>query len=99
MLQGKRLVITGVLTDDSIAWHAARIAQEQGADVVCTGFGRGLRLTERSVQRLPNPVDVHELDINDGTHVEAFVEINVAASVGRRCNANACGQAGRCGDI
>jgi NAD(P)-dependent dehydrogenase (short-subunit alcohol dehydrogenase family) len=40
---------------------------------VCTGFGRGLRLTERSVQRLPNPADVHELDINDPEHVERFV--------------------------
>ena len=36
MLEGKRLVITGVLTDDSIAWHAARVAQEQGAEVVLT---------------------------------------------------------------
>jgi meromycolic acid enoyl-[acyl-carrier-protein] reductase len=72
LLEGKRLVITGVLTDDSIAWHTARIAQEEGAEVVCTGFGRGLRLTERSVQRLPNPADVHELDINDPDHVEAF---------------------------
>jgi meromycolic acid enoyl-[acyl-carrier-protein] reductase len=70
LLEGKRLVITGVLTDDSIAWHAARIAQEQGAEIVCTGFGRGLRLTERSVQRLPHECDVHELDINDADHVE-----------------------------
>jgi meromycolic acid enoyl-[acyl-carrier-protein] reductase len=70
LLDGKRLVITGVLTDDSIAWHAARIAQEQGAEIVCTGFGRGLRLTERSVQRLPHECDVHELDINDADHVE-----------------------------
>jgi meromycolic acid enoyl-[acyl-carrier-protein] reductase len=73
LLDGKRLVITGVLTDDSIAWHTARIAQEQGAEVVCTGFGRGLRLTERSVQRLPQPADVHELDINDPAQVDEFV--------------------------
>lgn len=73
LLEGKRLVITGVLTDDSIAWHTARIAQEEGAEVVCTGFGRGLRLTERSVQRLPKPADVFELDINDPEHVERFV--------------------------
>ena len=72
LLEGKRLVITGVLTDDSIAWHTARIAQEEGAEVVCTGFGRGLRLTERSVQRLPSPADVFELDINDPEHVERF---------------------------
>lgn len=70
LLQDKKLLITGVLTDDSIAWHAARIAQEQGAEIVVTGFGRGLRLTERSVQRLPEPCDVLELDINDQDHVE-----------------------------
>ena len=73
LLEGKRLVITGVLTDDSIAWHTARVAQEEGAEVVCTGFGRGLRLTERSVQRLPKQADVHELDINDPDHVDRFV--------------------------
>lgn len=69
LLEGKRLVVTGVLTDDSIAWHAARIAQEEGAEIVCTGFGRGMRLTERAVQRLPRPCEVHELDINDPDHM------------------------------
>lgn len=72
LLEGKRLLITGVLTDDSIAWHAARVAQEEGAEMVATGFGRGMRLTERSVQRLPRPCDVIELDINDPTQVEAM---------------------------
>lgn len=74
LLEGKRLVITGVLTDDSIAWHTARIAQEEGADIVATGFGRGLRLTERAVQRLPSRCDVLELDINDPDHVSALTE-------------------------
>ncbi|HZD23363.1 MAG TPA: enoyl-ACP reductase FabI [Acidimicrobiia bacterium] len=73
LLENKNLLITGVLTDDSIAWHTARVAQEEGADIVCTGFGRGLRLTERSVQRLPQECDVLELDINDASHVEAVV--------------------------
>jgi len=72
LLKGKRLLITGVLTDDSIAWHAARVAQEQGAEVIATGFGRGMRLTERSVRRLPEPCDVLELDINDPGRVEAL---------------------------
>ena len=72
LLEGKKLLITGVLTDDSIAWHVARIAQEEGADIVVTGFGRGMRLTERSVQRLSSPCDVLELDINDPSHVEAL---------------------------
>ncbi|HEY5686563.1 MAG TPA: enoyl-ACP reductase FabI [Acidimicrobiia bacterium] len=69
LLKDKRLLVTGVLTDDSIAWHVARIAQEEGAEIVCTGFGRGMRLTERSVQRLPDPCSVYELDINDPDHV------------------------------
>lgn len=74
LLEDKKLLITGVLTDDSIAWHVARVAQEQGAELVCTGFGRGLRITERSVQRLPTPADVLELDINDPGQVDAVME-------------------------
>ncbi|MEX1207055.1 MAG: enoyl-ACP reductase FabI [Acidimicrobiia bacterium] len=73
LLDGKRLLITGVLTDDSIAWHSARIAQEQGASIVLTGFGRGMSLTERSAKRLPDPPDVIELDINDPAHMDALV--------------------------
>jgi len=73
LLDGKRLVITGVLTDNSIAWHTARIAQEEGARIVLTGFGRGLSLTERSCRRLPDPPDVYELDINDPVHMDTMV--------------------------
>ena len=73
LLEGKRLVITGVLTGDSIAWHTARIALEQGAEIVLTGFGRGLSLTRRAASRLPSTPDVIELDINDGEHMEALV--------------------------
>jgi len=72
LLEGKKLLITGVLTDDSIAWHVARIVQQEGAEIVATGFGRGMRLTERSVRRLPEPCDVLELDINDPAHVGAL---------------------------
>jgi enoyl-[acyl-carrier protein] reductase I len=74
LLAGKRVLITGVLTDDSIAWHAARIAQEQGADVILTGFGRGVRITERSAKRLPETPDVLEMDINDPQQVQAVVD-------------------------
>ncbi len=74
LLTDKKLVVTGVLTDDSIAWHVARVALEEGADIVCTGFGRGLRLTTRSVQRLPRVPDVVELDINDPSQVEGLTE-------------------------
>ena len=65
MLAGKRILITGVLTDDSIAWHVARVAQEQGAEVALTGFGRAMRLTARSAKRLPKDAEVFELDINE----------------------------------
>ena len=82
LLEGKRLVITGVLTDGSIAWHTARIAQEEGAEIVLTGFGRGMSLTERSANRLPVAPPVLELDINDPEHVAAL-----AADLDRRWGA------------
>ena len=72
LLEGKRLVITGVLNDSSIAWHVARVAQEEGAEVVLTGFGRGMALTERVARRLPSTPDVLELDINQPAHMEAL---------------------------
>jgi enoyl-[acyl-carrier protein] reductase I len=73
LLEGKKLVITGVVTHSSIAWHVARIAQEEGAEVVLTSFGRGMRLTERASKRLPVPTDVLELDINDQEHMDTVV--------------------------
>ncbi len=73
LLDGKRLVITGVLTNDSIAWHSARVAQEQGAEIVLTSFGRAMRLTERAAKRLPDPPDVLEWDVNEPSHMEAVV--------------------------
>lgn len=60
---GQRLVITGVLTKQSIAWEVARQAQLDGADVVLTGFGRTRRMTERAAKALPAPCDVLELDV------------------------------------
>jgi len=74
LLAGKRLLITGVLTDGSIAWHTARVALEQGAEIVLTGFGRGMRLTERAARRLPRECDVRQLDVNDPSHMEALAE-------------------------
>lgn len=72
LLEGRRLLITGVLDTRSIAFHVAREAQEQGAEVVLTGFGRGKRLTERAATRLPVPVDVLELDVTDPSHIDAL---------------------------
>jgi len=71
VLSDKKLLITGVITRDSIAWEAARQAQEAGADVVLTGFGRARRLTERAANSLPEPADVLELDVNNPADLDA----------------------------
>jgi meromycolic acid enoyl-[acyl-carrier-protein] reductase len=62
ILAGKRILVTGVLTDSSIAFHVARVAQEEGATVILTGFGR-MSLVERIAKRLPEPPPVLELDV------------------------------------
>ena len=69
LLEGKRFLITGVLTPQSIAFAAARSAQEQGAEIVLTNFGRGVSLTEKVAKRLPDPPDVMELDVNEPGHI------------------------------
>ena len=72
LLADRKLVVTGVLNDSSIAFSVARLAQEQGADVVLTSFGRGMRVTERAARRLPTPPDVLELDVTDEAHFETL---------------------------
>jgi len=64
LLSDKRLLITGVLTDASIAFHVARLAQEEGATVVLSSQARTRRLTERIAGRLPSPAPVVELDVS-----------------------------------
>jgi meromycolic acid enoyl-[acyl-carrier-protein] reductase len=71
ILDGKRILVTGVLTDSSIAFHVARIAQEQGAAVILTGFGR-LSLVERIAKRLPDPPPVLELDVKDAAQLDSL---------------------------
>ncbi|MEV6860124.1 enoyl-ACP reductase FabI [Streptosporangium subroseum] len=73
ILEGKRLLITGVLTDASIAFSVAKLAQEQGAKVVLTGFGR-LSLVERIAKRLPEPPPVLELDVTSTEHLESLAD-------------------------
>jgi len=72
ILAGKRLLITGVITKDSIAFHAAEQAQREGATVLLSSFGRVRRMTERAAQRLPEPVDVVELDVNRPEDLEGL---------------------------
>jgi enoyl-[acyl-carrier protein] reductase I len=71
LLDGKHIVITGVLTDASLAYGVATLAQQEGADIVLTGAGRALSLTERTARKLPTPVDVYELDVTQPAHLEA----------------------------
>jgi len=73
MLEGKRLLITGVLTKGSIAYTVAERAQQGGAELLLTGFGRTRRMTERAAARLPDPPDVLELDVNNPADFEALV--------------------------
>jgi len=83
LVDGRRLLITGVLTEDSIAYTVARRAQEEGAQIVLTGFGRGLRITQRIAKRLGDPApDVLELDVNEPEQLTA-----VAADLEQRWGA------------
>jgi enoyl-[acyl-carrier protein] reductase I len=79
LLDGKRLLVTGVLNDASIAFSVARLAQEHGAEVVLTSFGRAMSLTQRTARRLPEAPEVVELDVTNQEHLD-----NLAGTVGGR---------------
>jgi meromycolic acid enoyl-[acyl-carrier-protein] reductase len=72
LLEGKKLLITGVLNDDSIAFGVAKLAQEQGAEIVLTSFARAMSLTRRTARRLTPEPDVVELDVTNAEHLEAL---------------------------
>jgi enoyl ACP reductase len=72
LLDGKRIVVTGVLNDASIAFATARLAQEQGAEIVLTGAGRGLSLTKRTARKLPTEPPVLELDVTVQEQIEGL---------------------------
>jgi enoyl ACP reductase len=74
LLKGKTVLVTGVLTDRSIAFSVARLAAEQGARVVLSGFGRTASLTSRIAKRLPGEPPVVELDVTDESHLAALPE-------------------------
>lgn len=71
LLDGKNIVITGVLTDASLAFGVAKLAQEEGAQIVLTGAGRGLSLTRRTARKLPTEPEVLELDVTVPEHLVA----------------------------
>jgi enoyl ACP reductase len=74
LLDGKRLLVTGVLTDRSIAFGVARVAQEEGAEVVLTSFGRQMKITQTIAKRLPKPAPVIELDVTSAEDLAALPE-------------------------
>ncbi|CAB4891790.1 unannotated protein [freshwater metagenome] len=76
ILAGKNVLVTGVLTDSSIAFHIAKVAQEEGAQVVLTSFGRAMSITKRISARLPQEAPVLELDVTNEEHLA-----NLAAAV------------------
>lgn len=74
LLEGKKLLVTGVLMDTSIAFHIAKIAQEEGAQVVLTSFGRTMKITTTISRRLPQPVEIVELDVTNTEHLDTLAE-------------------------
>ncbi len=82
LLDGKKIVITGVLTDASLAFGVAKIALQEGAEIVLTGAGRGISLTQRTARKLGDDIDVFEFDVTVPEHV-ALVREAVAAKWGR----------------
>ena len=81
-MKDKKLLITGVLTPQSIAFAAAASAQEHGAEIVLTNFGRTVSLTQKVAKRLPQLADVLEMDVTDEAHIEA-VQQELASRWGR----------------
>jgi enoyl-[acyl-carrier protein] reductase I len=82
LLDGKKIVITGVLTDASLAYGVAKLALQEGAEIVLTGAGRGISLTQRTARKLGDNIDVFEFDVTVPEHV-ASVRDAVAAKWGR----------------
>lgn len=74
LLDGKRILVTGVLNDASIAFSVARRAQEEGAEVVLSSFGRVMRLTERTAKRLPSEPTIVELDVSNTEDLGALAD-------------------------
>jgi enoyl-[acyl-carrier protein] reductase I len=74
LLEGKTLLVTGVLTDRSIAFETARVAQDEGARVILTAFGKGARLTKATARRLPREAPVEQLDVTDQADLDSLAD-------------------------
>jgi enoyl-[acyl-carrier protein] reductase I len=75
ILEGKRILVAGVTMDTSIGFAVAKVAQEQGATVLISNFGRALSITKRIARRLPVEPPVLELDVTDPEHLERLPEL------------------------
>jgi enoyl-[acyl-carrier protein] reductase I len=75
ILDGKRILVAGVTMDSSIGFATARVAQEQGATVLISNFGRALSITKRIAKRLPVEPPVIELDVTDEEHLARLPEL------------------------
>lgn len=75
ILKDKNILVTGVLTEASIAFHIARLAQEEGANVILSSFGRALSITNRIATRLPKPAEVIELDVTNQEHLDGLAAV------------------------
>ena len=73
LLEGKRILVTGIITDSSIAFHIAKVAQEAGAELVLTGFDR-MKLIQRIADRLPEKAPLLELDVQNEEHLASLAE-------------------------
>ena len=80
ILEGKRILVTGIITDSSIAFYIAKVAQEAGAELVLTGFDR-MKLIRRICDRLPNPAPLLELDVQNTEHLDTLAD-RIAAEIG-----------------
>lgn len=80
LLEGKRILVTGIITDSSIAFHIAKVAREAGAELVLTGFDR-LKLVKRIADRLPKPAPLLELDVQNEEHLSTLAD-RITAEIG-----------------
>lgn len=75
LLEKKRILVTGVLNDASIAYGVAQRAQEEGAEIILSSFGRVMSLTQRIAKRLPTEAEVIELDVTNADHLAALPDL------------------------
>jgi enoyl-[acyl-carrier protein] reductase I len=74
ILEGKNILVAGVTLDTSIGFHVARIAQEQGANVLVSNFGRAMSLTGRVIKKLDPVPPLLEVDVTSEEHLASLAD-------------------------